>query len=131
MVTRRRAAGVLGVVTLGAMIAGCGPRGRDVFRDFNSRETGPWLSLGRAQGTDGTLVVHVAAANPQHAEGIARHVVAQNVAMSVAPIRIVVDPASGNGDRHVYRWDGKALTVDTDASGLPPRAASPPAAHGE
>jgi hypothetical protein len=115
---------ILCVLALTAMATACGPGGRDVFDTYNSRDTGPWLSLGRTQGSDGSLVVHVAASHPEHAEAIARHIVRQNYATSATAIRVIVDPASGEGDRHVYRWDGRALTADTDASGLPPRGSA-------
>ena len=127
MVTRWRAATL---AALCALTTACGSRGGDVFHDVNSVDTGPWLSLGRTLGSDGVLLVHVAAARPAHADGIAQHIVAQMAPLSVAPIRIVVDPASGNGDRRVYRWDGRSLSADHDASGLPPRRSSAPAAHG-
>jgi len=118
------------IVALCAMTIACGAHGHDVVDDFNSSDTGPWLSLGRAVAADGALSVHVAAAYPERAEAIARHVVAQNAPMSVAPIRIIVDPSSGEGERHVYRWDGRALTIDHDASGLPPRPSHAANEHG-
>jgi hypothetical protein len=118
-------------VALCALSIACGPNGRDVYDAHNSRDTGPWVSLGRAYGADGSLLVHVAAARPERAEDIARHIVGQNVAASVVPIRVVVDPSSGSGDRRVFRWDGKTLSLDSDATGLPAPATSAPAAHGE
>ena len=118
------------VATLCAMTIACGPRGGDVFHDLNSVDTGPWLSFSRTQSADGLLVVHVAAARPENADKIARHIVAQMAPLSVAPIRIVVDPASGDGDRHVYRWDGHSLSADHDTSGLPPRPSTAPAGDG-
>lgn len=108
------------IVAAVVLAAGCGPSGRDVFDPYNSRDTGPWLALGRAQGATGALVVHVAAAHPEHAESIARRIVRQNYATSARPIRVIVDDASGSGDRRVYRWDGGEVSVDTSTDGLPP-----------
>ena len=128
MVTHWRGAAI---VALCALTSACGPHGHDVVDDFNSHDTGPWLALGRSVAADGSLSVHLAAAYPDQAEAIARHVVAQNRPMSIAPIRIVVDPSSGEGERHVYRWDGTTLSVDHDASGLPPRPSRAANPHGE
>jgi hypothetical protein len=114
-----------------AMAVACGPRGGDVFHDINSEDTGPWLSYARTRSADGALLVHVGAARPDRADAIARHIVAQMAPLSVAPIRIVVDPASRDGQRHVYRWDGRSLSMDHDASGLPPPPSHGPATHGE
>ena len=120
---------VLTAVLSGSMfVAGCGPLGRNAQDDaYNSRTTGSWLSLGRAQGSDGSLVVHVAASHPEHAERIASKIVRQNYATSATPIRVVVDPMVGDAERRVYRWDGQALAVDTAAAGLPARAHRPDA----
>ena len=129
MVTRR-----LGVVLVATMAAGCSP-GRDVHDAFNSRDTGPYLPVGRAIGGDGALMVHVAAHRPDHAEEIARHIVRQNYATSPHGLRIVVDPTH-DGARHVFRWDGKTLQADASTEGLPPaptragaQTSRPAAAH--
>ena len=115
------------ILALGAAAAGCGGGQRDIHRAFNSRDVGSWISLGRAQGTDGSLAVHVAAARPEHAEDIAYHIVRQNFATSARPIRVIVDPMVGEGQRHVYRWDGQQLAPDTSTEGLPPVAHRPDA----
>ena len=123
MVNRPVAAVVLAIVT-----AGCSPFGHVVHEAFNSRDTGPYLALARTLSADGTLLVHVAAHRPEHAEEIARHIVRQNYAASPPSLRVVVDP-TGEGTRRVFRWDGHALHADSSAQGLPP----PPsrgAAHG-
>lgn len=122
MVTR-----LLAPMALAIVAVGCGEPGRDIHRAFNSRDVGSWISLGREAGTDGSLTVHVGAAQPEHAEDIAYHIVRQNFATSAVPIRVVVDPMVGEGERRVYRWDGRALHVDTSTAGLPPRAARPDA----
>ena len=119
----------IGVCLAAACLASaCGGADRDIHRAFNSRDVGPYLALPRAQGADGSLVVHVAAHQPEHAEQIARQIVRQNYAASVDAVRVVIDPASGDGERHVYRWDGQSLQVDASTEGLPPRAA-PAEAH--
>ena len=117
---RRRLAAVL----VASMAAGCSP-GRDVHGGFNSRDTGPYLPIGRAIGDDGALMIHVAAHRPDHAEEIARHIVRQNYATSPHGLRIVVDPTH-DGARHVFRWDGK--TLQADASKTRFRKAATPAA---
>lgn len=121
---------LLAPVTLAAVIgAACGKGSRDIHRAFNSRDVGSWVSLGRAVGPDGSLTVHVGAARPEHAEDVAYHIVRQNFATSAVPIRVIVDPMASEGQRRVYRWDGRRLDVDTSTEGLPPRA-SRPDAHG-
>ena len=75
--------------------------------------------------------MHVAASKPENAEQIAEHIVRQNYATSAHPIRVIVDPMVGNGQRHVYRWDGHTLAADTSQDGLPPRAHRPDADGGE
>ncbi|HTV01559.1 MAG TPA: hypothetical protein VMF13_13505, partial [Luteitalea sp.] len=117
MVSRRLAAVLLATTTA----AGCSP-GRDVHDAFNSRDTGPYLPVGRAIGADGSLLVHVVAHRPDHAEEIARHIVRQNYATGASGLRIVVDPTH-DGSRQVFRWDGKALQPDHSAEGLPPAPA--------
>ncbi len=105
------------------LASACSGAERDIHRAFNSRDVGPYLALGRAQGADGSLIVHVAASQPEHAEQIARQIVRQNYSSSTVSLRVVVDPASGEGERTVYRWDGRALQVDASTEGLPPRPA--------
>ena len=118
-------------VVLAVLAAGCGRPGHDIYDDFNSRDIGSYVAVGREQGQDGSLLVHVAASQPQHAEGIAEHIVRQNLSLSPRTIRVVVDPMVGDGERHVYRWNGGALAVDTSQEGLPPRAHRPDADGGE
>lgn len=113
---------------LALSVAGCidSTDGRDVHRAFNSRDTGPWFSIGRRQGADGSLVVHVLALRPEHGEDIAYHIVRQNFATSAVPIHVIVDPASGRGERQVFLWDGQRLTSGAQApADAPPRAATP------
>lgn len=113
-------------------LTACGPLGRNTQDDaHNSRMTGSWLSLGRAQGADGSLVVHVAASHPEHVEDIAHKIVRQNYATAAVPIRIVIDPMVGEAERRVYRWDGRSLAADASQEGLPPRAHRPDADGGE
>lgn len=133
MVTTRcpspsRLAVVLTLAVGASPLAGCGPLGRNAQDDAaNSRMTGSWVSLGRAQSSDGGLAVHVAASHPEHAEAIADKIVRQNYATSAAPIRVIVDPMVGDAERRVYRWDGQGLKVDTSTADLPPRASRPDA----
>ena len=112
------------LVLAAACASACGPPGADVYRDHNARDTGDWRSVGRELRPDGSLVVHVSASVPEQAESIAAHIVRQNYATSARPIRIIVDPASGAGERRVYRWDGHALAADTSGEGLPARPPS-------
>jgi hypothetical protein len=114
-------------VVLAVLAAGCGRPGHEIYDDINSREIGSYLPVGREEGHDGSLLVHVAASQPQHAQGIAEHIVRQNLALSPPTIRVVVDPMVGDGERHVYRWDGRSLAVDPSQEGLPPRAHRPEA----
>jgi hypothetical protein len=122
MVMRWLAPAVLAAATIA-----CGQPGRDMHRAFNSRDVGSWISLGRATGEDGSLTVHVGAAKPENAEEIAYHIVRQNFGTSALPIRVIVDPMVGRGDRRVYRWDGRTLAADTSTADLPPRASRPDA----
>ncbi|BCS33652.1 hypothetical protein TBR22_A28790 [Luteitalea sp. TBR-22] len=122
---------VLVVAWLALVTVACGPPGSDVQRDaHNSRDTGPWLSLGRSRSADGALVVHVTASYPEHAETIAQKIVRQNFPTSARPIRVVIDPTDAQGQRRVFRWDGVSLTPDTAPEGLPPRASSRAAGAG-
>jgi hypothetical protein len=107
------------VALLAISTLACGPQGRDVHDAFNSRDTGPYLSLGRVLSPDGALLVHVLADQPEHAEEIARHIVRQNLATSPSSVRIVVD-ASGGGARQAFRWDAHGLKADPSTEGLPP-----------
>jgi hypothetical protein len=127
MVRGRVAARVLAVLLTAAGAMACGDQGHDLHRAFNSRDTGSWVPLGRAESEDGALAVHVAAAHPEYAEEIAYHIVRQNFASSAAPIRVIVDPMVGEGERRVYRWDGQHLAEDTSPDGLPPRVHRPDA----
>ena len=122
---RRHLERVLGLLLVGLSASACGP-GRDVHDAFNSRETGPYLSRGRAMLDDGTLVVHVMAHQHQHAEAIARQIVRQNFATAPRAMRVIVDPTA-RGERRVFRWDGRTLSVDSSPEGLPP----PPQDHGD
>ena len=123
-----RLALTLTVAVAASAAGGCGPLGNNVQDDAsNSRMTGSWVPLGRAQGSDGALAVHVAASHPEHAEAIAHKIVRQNYATSATPIRVIVDPMVGDGERRVYRWDGHALNVDASTADLPPRASRPDA----
>lgn len=125
---RQRIAATVITLAVGLSAAGCGPLGRNVQDDAsNSRSTGSWIPLGRAQSSDGALVVHVAASHPEHAEVIANKIVRQNYATSAAPIRVIVDPMVGDAERRVYRWNGQGLQVDTSTADLPPRASRPDA----
>jgi hypothetical protein len=104
----RRLPGSLLTALVATATLGCGPLGRDVHDAFNTRETGPYLGMGREWRDDGTLVIRVMARRPQHAQEIARHIVLQNYASSTR-LQIIVLP-TGQGRPSAYEWDGSALT---------------------
>jgi hypothetical protein len=111
------------LMVLAASTIGCSSPERDVHEAVNSRDTGPYISVGRTLAPDGTLLVHVVAERPANAEEISRRIVRQNYAASPPSIRVVVDPA-GAGTRQVFRWDPHGFRADASSEGLPP---TPPA----
>jgi hypothetical protein len=98
---------------------GCGPAKGDIHDAFNSHDTGSYQRVDRQTSEDGTVVIHVEAQNPEHAQEIAEDIVAQNYALSPRALRVIIDPAGG-GERRVYRWDAHGLRVDTSRDGIPP-----------
>ena len=101
-----------------ALAAACGSDGRDVHDTLNSRNTGQYISIGRTLAPDGSLLVHVVAERPEHAEELSRQIVRQNYGASPPSIRVVVDPA-GAGTRQVFRWDREGFRADASTEGLP------------
>lgn len=101
-----------------ATTVGCGPPRHDINDAFNTRDTGPYQVLSRQAHDDGTVVIHIVARKPEHAREIAEDIVVQNYAFSPHALRVIVD-ATGDGERHVYRWDAQGLRDDAPRAGDP------------